>query len=360
MDSAHVTDVASRYANFGTYEVRGRNPVYSAWAEGVAEDPEISALISELPPLRRQPVLLFAAARFAGAAESTDYPEFREFLRGHWARVAEIAMTHSTQTNEAKRTACLLPFFSAAAASSARTGTISLVEAGASAGLCLYPDRYHFRYRTEGSDQVTEIGATPRPPSPSTPDDDGGVSFPAPVLDCDVRGMIAPPRTLPEVLWRGGVDLNPLDPADPDNREWLKALIWPGQPERAERLALALDIAAAEPAHILAGDLVERTGEAVAAARKAAPDTTPVVFHTAVLAYLEPGDREKFSDTMRELSRDYGVVWIANEGVTILPRVAEKVPPAVRKNKGIFVIAVNETPLATTHGHGDWVRSLEP
>lgn len=349
MDSAHVTDVASRYASFGKYEVRGRNPVYSAWTEGVAEDAEISALITELPPLRRQPVLLFAAARFAGAAETTEYDEFREFLLGNWERIAEIAMTHSTQTNEAKRTACLLPFFSAAAASSARAGTVSLIEAGASAGLCLYPDRYNFRFHTEGSDLVTELSATPH-------DSDA----PAPVLDCDMRGMIAPPRALPVVLWRGGVDLNPLDPADPDNRAWLKTLIWPGQTERAERLALALDIAAAEPAHILAGDLVERTGEAVAAAREAAPDTTPVVFHTAVLAYLEPGDREKFAGTMRELSRDYGAVWIANEGVTILPKVAEKVPPAVRKNKGVFVISVNETPLATTHGHGDWVRSLEP
>lgn len=349
MDSAHVADVASRYANFGKFEVRGRNPVYSAWTEGVAGDPEIRALITELPPLRRQPVLLFAAARFAGAAATTDYSEFREFLRGNWARVSEIAMTHSTQTNEAKRTACLLPFFSAAAASSARAGTVSLIEAGASAGLCLYPDRYTFRYRTEGSDRLTELAATPHAPG-----------TPAPVLDCDMRGMLTPPRALPDVVWRGGVDLNPLNPADPDNRAWLEALIWPGQPERAERLAIALDIAAAEPAHILSGDLVERTGEAVAAAREAAPDTTPVVFHTAVLAYLEPADREKFAGTMRELSRDYGAVWIANEGVTILPRVAEKVPPAVRKNKGIFLIAVNETPLATTHGHGDWVRSLEP
>lgn len=360
MDSAHVTDVASRYAHFGEYEVRGRNPVYAAWAAGVAEDAEIAALIAELPPLRRQPVLVFAAARFAGAAETPDYPEFREFLFAHWAKVTEVAMTHATQTNEAKRTACLLPFLSSAAATSARRGTVSLIEAGASAGLCLYPDRYRFRYRSDGSGPVTEVEPTPRD-SVSTPTAyDGGRADSAPTLECDLRGMIAPPRAAPEVAWRGGVDLNPLDPADPDNRAWLRALVWPGQTERVERLSAALDIAAAEPAHIRAGDLVDRTGEAVAAAREAAPDSTPVVFHTAVLAYLEPEDRERFSVAMREVIRDYGAVWIANEGVTILPQIAEKVPPTVRKNKGIFVISVNETPLATTHGHGDWVRSLEP
>lgn len=360
MDSAHVTDVASRYAHFGEYEVRGRNPVYSAWTAGVADDPEVAALITELPPLRRQPVLVFAAARFAGAAETTDYAEFREFLLGNWPKVADVAMTHSTQTNEAKRTACLLPFLSAAAASSARRGTVSLVEAGASAGLCLYPDRYRFRYRSDGAGPVTEIEPTPRNSGKDTTGNDAGRAASAPTLECDLRGMIAPPRAVPEVLWRGGVDLNPLDPANADNRAWLKALVWPGQHERETRLAAALDIAAAEPAHILAGDLVERTGEAVAAAREAAPDSTPVVFHTAVLAYLEPDDREKFSRAMREVIRDYGAVWISSEGVSILPQVAEKVPPAVRKNKGIFVIAVNETPLATTHGHGEWVRSLEP
>lgn len=347
MDSAHVDDVADRYARFAEFEVRDRNPVYSAWATGVAQDPDTADLIARLPPLRRQPVLVFAVARFLGAEENTDYAAFASFLRENWERVEAEALTRATQTNEAKRTACLLPFFAAAAAGNGDGGGLALVEAGASAGLCLYPDRYRYRYRMDDVRAPLDL-------------DPEGAGPHAPVLECDVRGMIAPPRAVPRIEWRGGVDLNPLDPADPGTRAWLRALVWPGQLERLARLDAALDIAAAEPAHVLAGDLVERTASAVAEARRSAPGATPVVFHSAVLAYLEPADRARFAETMAELARTEGAVWIASEGVTILPEVAERAPAALRKNKGIFVVSVNGRPLATTHGHGDWVRALEP
>ncbi len=62
-------------------------------------------------------------------------------------------------------------------------------DAGASAGLCLYPDRYSYRYGQQ-------IGA--------------GV----PILDCAATGM-GQPAGLPTVVWRAGLDLNPFDVNDP-------------------------------------------------------------------------------------------------------------------------------------------------
>ena len=52
-----------------------------------------------------------------------------------------------------------------------------------------------------------------------------------PVLDCTLEG-ITPPTRLPEVVWRAGIDLNPLDAADPADVAWLEALIWPEQAHR--------------------------------------------------------------------------------------------------------------------------------
>ena len=83
--------------------------------------------------------------------------------------------------------------------------------------------------------------------------------------------------------------------------------------------------------------------------------TTPVVFHTAVLGYLEPPARAEFVRRVTEL----GCVWISVEGVTLLPDVAAQVPESIRRHKGLFVVAVNGRPLATAHGHGDWVRALD-
>ena len=343
MDSAHVDDVSTRYAEFAQFEVRGRTPVYLSWARGVAADPATCELIARLPRIKRQPVLVFAAARHVGAAETEDYPAFREFLHARWAEIEQIALTRSTQTNEAKRCAVLLPFLSML------PGPLSLVEVGAAAGLCLYPDRYAYRFTLDG-------GATRelRPSGPATADD---APASTPVLDCDLRDGIPAPRALPEVVHRGGVDLSPIDPADPDARAWLRSLIWPGQQaERVPRLDAALDIAAADPPQIITGDLVEQVDAAVAACPAG---STPVVFHTAVLGYLEPPERAEFVRRVTELCRSAGAVWISVEGVTLLPEIAAQVPESIRRHKGIFVVAVNGRPLATAHGHGDWVRALD-
>ena len=105
----------------------------------------------------------------------------------------------ATQTNEAGRCAVLLPVLAAL------PQPLALLEVGASAGLCLYPDRYAYRY----GDQVLGAGE--------------------PVLDCAATG-VAPPPARPEVVWRAGLDLNPLDVTDPADVAWLDALIWPEHP----------------------------------------------------------------------------------------------------------------------------------
>lgn len=43
------------------------------------------------------------------------------------------------------------------------------------------------------------------------------------------------PAGVPEVTWRAGLDLNPLDVADDDDVRWLERLIWPGEAGRVER-----------------------------------------------------------------------------------------------------------------------------
>src|SRR5699024_12867011 len=155
-----------------------------------------------------------------------------------------------------------------------------------------------------------------------------------------------------------GVALPASGPRGPGARAWLHSLTWRGQRTgRGPRLDAARDIAAADPPQILAGDLVERVADAVAACPARSP---PVVFHPAVLGYLEPPERAEFVRRVTELGRDTGAVWISVEGITLLPDVAEQVPAGIRRHKGIFVVSVGGRPLATAHGHGDWVRALDP
>ncbi|MFF2087081.1 DUF2332 domain-containing protein [Nocardia sp. NPDC058176] len=314
--------LAQRFRDFAHREARGNSPLYHQRALDIAEDPAVLALITELPTDKQQPNLVLAAARVHGEV-SLSYPEFRDHLIEHWAAIAATALARRTQTNEAGRAATLLPVLARL------PGPLSLIEVGASAGLCLYPDRYSYRY--DGSALDPSDGRSPV------------------VLPCATTGPVPIPTRLPRVVHRAGIDLNPLDPSDADDREWLAALVWPGQDERAARLRAACAIAAAEPPHLVPGDLNERVAELVHAAP---PDSTVVVFHSAVLNYLPAQARAEFRTTVRDLPCH----WVSQEGPGVLPGLVDRLP-ARGPDTARLVLAIDEVPLAFAGPHGqslDW------
>jgi len=313
---------ADRYRQFAEIEARGMSACYEEWARGVADDPVTVALIDRLPGPKRQPNLVFSASRFHGAPVS-DYAAFAAWLAAHWAEVEATCLSHATQTNEPGRCAVLLP------ALAAIPGPLALIEVGASAGLCLHPDRYSYRY--------TAADGTVRMLHPA----DG----PSPVvLDCTTTGPVLLPERLPDVVWRAGVDLNPLDVNDEADVAWLDALIWPEHADRRTRLRAAVEVARAEPVEIVSGDLNDRIEELVA---RAPAGATVVVFHTAVLAYLDEAATRRFSATMAVLP----VRWLSNEGQKVVPAVAENLR-AVPTASTDFVLALDTEPIAFTQPHG--------
>ena len=129
------------YRTFARVEAADTSPVYAEWAQGVADDDAIIDLLLDLPQSKRQANLLFAAARHLGSGTGT-FAQLRAWLLEHWDATRALMLERSTQTNEAGRCAVLLPELARL------DGPLSLIEVGASAGLCLYPDRYSYRYRT--------------------------------------------------------------------------------------------------------------------------------------------------------------------------------------------------------------------
>ncbi|KIC60066.1 DUF2332 domain-containing protein [Microbacterium hominis] len=252
--------VSARYGRFAREEAPGRSALYGEWAAGVAADAAAQEVLGRIAPSHRQPPLVFAAARMLGSGEG-GYREWRQWVLAHGDELVAECGARSLQTNEPLRCAALLP------ALAGIDGPIALLEVGASAGLCLYPDRYSYRYRGVAGEIVLD------PP-------DGASSV---VLESELRGQHVPPLRHPEIVWRAGIDLAPLDPADPATEAWLTALVWPGETGRADRVRSALRIATADPPLMFAGDGVEQLARAVAAAPR---ETTLVVQTPGVLAHL--------------------------------------------------------------------------
>mgnify|MGYP003110982604 CR=1 FL=1 len=329
---------AKWYRHFGTVDAPGNSECYAAWSVGIAEDPELIRRIDEWPHNKRQPLLMLAAARFLGARIGP-YPDFRAFLDQHWEDVSRIVLSRATQTNEAGRCATLLPSLAQIAAGGR---PLALIEVGASAGLTLFPDRYGYEYDAgAGVTRLAPAGAAPG-------------SYP--VLGCAVTGPVPLPAELPQVVWRAGIDLNPLDVRDPDDVAWLEALIWPEQDFRRERLRRAIALAQADPPLLVAGDLNDQL---LALAAQAPPDATLVVFHSAVMAYLDAAARDRFRDTMARLAVERGCHWLSNEGHTVIIQAdGSSVVPEMDESRlrGRFLLLHNGTPVAIAGPHG---QSLE-
>jgi hypothetical protein len=329
------TATSVRYRRFAEVDARGYSPLYDEWCTGVSEDDEVLALLDTLPPARRQPVLFLGAVRFVGVPLE-GYGVFRAFVVERWAEIRSVMETRTTQTNEAGRCAVLLPSLAAISAEEGRP--LALIEVGASAGACLYPDRYAYSYS----------------PGPFLEPHGGS---PVPPLACSVAGDVPLPSALPAVAWRAGIDLNPLDAGDDDDVRWLEALVWPEHVFRAERLRAALGVVRRDPPLLVRGDLNEQIAPLV---RRAPSDAVVVVFHSAVLAYLDAAGRRRFHDTMTGLTadRDRPVHWLSHEGHGVLdgvPGAMEKVPG---EQDGRFVLQHNGRSVARTGPHGQSIEWL--
>jgi hypothetical protein len=353
-------DTADWYRDFGLHEAAGQSDTYVEWTLGISQDPEVLALINTLPPAKRQPNLVLAAARSLGAG-TPEYAGFRGFLLSQWDAVRDVALARSTQTNEPGRCAVFLPSLAAIATSESKP--LALIEVGASAGLVLYPDRYRYQY--DGG----AILAPQTPPSAaagcgSTDEVPADGSEPEPpVLACTTSGNPPLPTSLPEVCWRAGIDLNPLDVTDAGDVAWLEALIWPGQEFRVSRLHRAVEVARRDPPRLVAGDLNQQLPGLVA---QAPQEAVVVVLHSAVLAYLPGRDRLRFRTMVDGLIRDRGVHWLANEGPGVMPLPAGRAGvPGLddRTQRGRFLLSHNGRPVATTGPHGqflDWLSAERP
>lgn len=315
-----MTTTADWYRDFGQREARGSSSTYERLALGVAEDGELLAKLDVLPEPKRQPNLLFAATQYLdGPVEP--WTAFRDWALRRWDDVAAIMRHRLTQTNEPGRCAALLPVLAQL------PQPLALLEVGASAGLCLYPDAYQYRY---GKNVV----------GPAT----------SPVrIDCAISGDVPLPEQMPTVVWRAGIDLNPLDVRDEEDLRWLDSLIWPGQPHRRARLHAAAGIARADPPHLVRGDLVT---DLPALAAQAPAGATLVVFHTSVLGYVSADGRRTFTEVVQSLPAR----WISNETPDVFPDLPG---PTTRTDERLTTrLALDGRVLAHAAPHGQTLHWL--
>lgn len=170
------------------------------------------------------------------------------------------------QTNEVGRSAVLWPGVMAVAA---RFGPqVELLELGASGGLNLNMDRFGYDLAGVRSGDASS-GVQLRPAW------SGSVPTLAPV----------------DVVARAGVDLNPLNMADPVVANRMLAYIWPDQLDRVQRAEAAIAIANRAPPPVEQSDGADWIEHRLATAQDSG--VTRIVYHSIALQYFPPEGRDR-------------------------------------------------------------------
>lgn len=276
-----LSERSDAYWNFFVSEcLRQKAPLYARLSEGVREDPRLRAMTEAARPGQPIANLIFGAAHFLllrGAehelrrhyrtltfeppAKGDPYPLFRDFCLAHEAEIVRLIASRSVNTNEVGRAAYLHPAFLVVAQEAG--APLHVIELGCSAGLTLHWDRYGYRFLKDGA--VLQSGA---PEAAIT-------------LETSVTGGTPPLGPSPAVGQRVGLERDPVDLDNPDDRDWLKALVWPDHPLRLQRLERALAAVRGLPADIRKGDALTLLPDAMAES----PPEGPVVILHAMVTY---------------------------------------------------------------------------
>ncbi|NND03609.1 MAG: DUF2332 domain-containing protein [Acidimicrobiia bacterium] len=254
---------------------------------------------------------------------------FRDFVLSHRDAILELITTRRVQTNEVARCVFLLPAYNLVESWAGRP--LALAEIGTSAGLNQNVDRYGYAYQSSaGTMRLGERSAVQLH------------------TDC---GPTVPKsaRRIPNIVWRTGVDLHPIDVTDVDDAMWLRALVWPDQVERHSRLAAAIEVAQSHPPKVAEGDAFVVLPDLVA---RAPQHCTLIVQHSFVLNQFSSAERERFYDLLDEQAQERPIYRVAAEWLTQIRAT---------------VLSITEhgpdrrtTELGQVHHHGAWMRLTEP
>jgi hypothetical protein len=357
---ADADRLADYYRHLATNEFDGYCDLYARIARGAAADRELLDLAATLaPPRRNLAVLLFAAVHDLVLAEpggelaevyrtgrGDPWPPFRTLVTGRSAELAATMATRSIQTNEVGRAVPVAAALTAAHRAAGRSRAV--VEVGCSAGLNLLADRF-----------AHTLGGGPALGDPASPVR----------LATAARGPLAPPwgPALPPLERRVGIDVAPLDVADPADRRWLQACLWPLVPDRPERLRAALALAAVEPPDLRRGDALDLLVPVVE--ELAAGGTAVAVVSTWAIAYLDADGRHRFGELLDGLAGGgVDLVAVTAEYPGIAPWVpAPARPPTGASAAGATVLGLTRWPggvrdaraVAWMHAHGAWIDWLD-
>ena len=341
-----IEEMASRFETFAQEEagaagMAAMSPTYQELSMAVASDTRLLEIARECQVGQPIPNLFLASVKrliYASSGEelakhyiragqgeppSDGLAEaFTRFCLENEERLLELVRTRRVQVNAEGRCGYLMPAFGLASADAGGM-PLALVDVGSSAGIHLLWDKFRYIY-SDGS----EFGP-----------EDSDVK-----IYCETMTPLPDiPSELPEVRFRIGLDMSPIDMVAEEEFLWIMALIWPEHMDRAQTMWEALLVWMADPPPVKRGNALDTLPEVL---EEAPGDAALCVFHCHVLNQFSVDDRAAFYEILRAESFRRPVYYIPSEGEVML------VTRIVNGESATLAFAKRQA-------HGRWVEWLD-
>jgi len=361
MDTERQEALTAHLRGWIPLESKEKNPTYVRLIEAVLNTPELFTLAASVPEPQLPANVLFASVHFlllqgvehplalhyptvrlrhglTATATSSLEEDFIDFTNTHREALGELLTTGITQTNEVARSAILASVL--CDLRSAGHENVALLDAGCSAGLNLFVDRFRIEHSPTFRTGPTQSAVT------LSPRHDGRL----------------PSGEMANIVARVGLDQQPLDPSSERDATWLEACLWPDDPSRFSRLQAALSIASNERGSLQlhAGDLVS---DLRTVADTISNDVPLVIFSSWAAAYLRPGEHELLTRAMDEVGSRRTVFWLSCEHPSIAASL-QLVPTGYRTRwPGATLITLRTcgedattVVVGESHPHAEWIN----
>jgi len=322
------------------------SPLYSALLEAAADDIADGGVIGTLVadwsgdprndalPLRvlgathllaldgRAPALAEHYPSAGGRPRGTVAAVFLRTVAEHFDEIRS-RLRYPPQTNEVGRSAIV---FGGLLELTALLGSpIRLFEVGASAGLNLNLDRFHYAL---GDIESGEPGSSVK-------------------IESRWTGLLPNTTHLLDVSERRGCDTSPLDVSNDADMLRLQSYVWPDQIDRLTRMRSAIALTRRHPVEVESAHAADWVSTSVA---PRSGDVT-VLMHTVVMQYIDAEGRKEFNTSVRTLAsnaaRDAPLAWLRFEPGQDAFELRLSVYP-----HGLELL------LAEAQPHGRWVKWL--
>jgi hypothetical protein len=344
-EALDLDDARKRYRFALAPEDYDRLPFYSALLHELEDDTLALKLLASVRVEQRNPMLVLAALQLAALRGhlvlGPIYDQARHGVlgdaEGAAKRVLDVLhaapelvrdeLWRSTQTNEPGRSAVIQAVVAELASS---VKAVNIIEVGTSAGINLYFDQFIVRDHDDGK--------------PLT-------------LVCEDVTPLDRSRPMPDVLTRVGIDPNPLLLASEEDRQWLKACLWPEQRRRHDRFDAIVAATPSWPAlTILRGRAMERLNDAF---ELVDASTLTIVMNTWTAFYFTDDERAAYFNEVSRRCANANVAWLSIESTMVKwPHV--DVDEQVRHRAASQIVVTHSGGSAVRwgwcHAHGRWLE----